>query len=178
MDQIIFDQLDDFALDIISSKSYEPILPQNEIILHFTNFLTKIPTLSLDSICYLRINVKISFRFHIFSPSHEIFSILQFYGRSYSPFMGKSVHRAHNGTRRVSIISNDKETTWGEGEKERGLSKTSRGVRRSLLLSILSGKRREGGTSVEVDKFFYSRKAEKVTVPSLEGKKRRRKRKR
>lgn len=90
----------------------------------------------------------------------------------------KSVHRAHNGTRRVSIISNDKETTWGEGEKERGLSKTSRGVRRSLLLSILSGKRREGGTSVEVDKFFYSRKAEKVTVPSLEGKKRRRKRKR
>lgn len=90
----------------------------------------------------------------------------------------KSVHRTHNGTRRVSIISNDKETTWGEGEKERGLSKTSRGVRRSLLLSILSGKRREGGTSVEVDKFFYSRKAEKVTVPSLEGKKRRRKRKR
>lgn len=83
----------------------------------------------------------------------------------------KSVHRTHNGTRRVSIISNDKETTWGEGEKERGLSKTSRGVRRSLLLSILSGKRREGGTSVEVDKFFYSRKAEKVTVPSLEGKK-------
>ena len=43
---------------------------------------------------------------------------------------------------------------------------------------LLSGKRREGGTSVEVDKFFYSRKAEKVTVPSLEGKKRRRKRKR
>lgn len=33
------------ALDIISSKSYEPILPQNEIILHFTNFLIKIPTL-------------------------------------------------------------------------------------------------------------------------------------
>lgn len=83
----------------------------------------------------------------------------------------KSVHRTHNGTRRVSIISNDKETTWGEGEKERGLSKTSRGVRRSLLLSILSGKRREGGTSVEVDKFFYSRKAEKVTVPRWREKK-------
>lgn len=78
---------------------------------------------------------------------------------------------------RASIISKDKNTTWGE---ERGFSKNVL-WRKTITASfhfIRREERREEGTSVEVDKFFYSRKAEKVTVPSLEGKKKKRKKRR